>query len=209
MLLVWLRLQQTFKLTVDDIANLDVGNGIFGEKRAKKIIEEIDKKRELTIDQFLGSLGIDHLGKRRVEIIRKAAKGKLDTVQDWLSGSIQKNADKLGIPNIAESIYDGLEKSNIHELLRAGVTIKKVATKKAVVDGKLSGTVFVLTGSFSRPKSELKTDIEAAGGSIGSSVSKKTSFLVQSDPTSTSSKSKKANELGVEIISEDHLMKLL
>ena len=200
-----------YRLSVNDIANLNVGNGVFGEKRAKKILEEIEKTKELTVDEFLGSLGIDHLGKRRVQIIREAAKGKLDTVEDWLSGSIQNNAEEWGVPNIAESIHDSLIqcKSQIYDLLAAGIKIKKIEQKKVSTGGKLSGRRFVLTGEFSRTKKEIEADIEAAGGEIASSVSKKLDFLIQADKNSTSSKSKKAKKLGVEILSEDDLMHML
>ena len=200
-----------YRLKVNDISTLNVGNGVFGDKRANKIIEEIEQRKELTIDEFLGSLGIDHLGKRRVEIIRNAANGELDTLEDWIDNDkLIKNANEWGIPNIAATIQDGLEsyKSIIYDLLSVGVTIKNIVKKQKVV-GKLTGYTFVLTGAFSRIKSEIEADIEACGGEISSSVSKKLNYLVQSDPNSSSSKSKKANELGVKIISEKELENML
>jgi DNA ligase (NAD+) len=201
-----------YRLTVNDISTLNVGNGIFGDKRANKIVEEIEKSKELTIDEFLGSLGIDHLGKRRVEIIRVAANGELDTLEDWLdkNSKLVKNSAAWGIPNIAATIQDGLEnyKNIIYDLISVGVTIKKIIKKQKVI-GKLTGKTFVLTGSFSRIKNDIEADIEACGGEIASSVSKKLNYLVQSDSNSTSSKSKKANELGVKIISEKELEKML
>ncbi len=201
-----------YRLTVNDIATLNVGNGVFGDKRANKIVEEIEKSKELTIDEFLGSLGIDHLGKRRVEIIRIAANGELDTIEDWLdkNNKLVNNASAWGIPNIASIIQDGLEnyKDIIYDLISVGVKIKKIIKKQKVI-GKFTDKTFVLTGVFSRIKNEIETDIKACGGEISSSVSKRLNYLVQSDPNSASSKSKKANKLGVKIISEKELEKML
>jgi len=68
---------------------------------------------------------------------------------------------------------------------------------------------FLFTGTFSVKRSDLEKMVVAKGGTIGSSVNTALNYLVQSDPTSTSSKSKKAKTLGVKIIGEDEFMELL
>jgi len=74
--------------------------------------------------------------------------------------------------------------------------------------GPLSGKSFCLTGTMSRSRKDIESDIILAGGMI-SSVKKGLTYLVQADPSSTSSKSKKAQKLGIEIIGEDALMRMI
>lgn len=69
--------------------------------------------------------------------------------------------------------------------------------------------VFVLTGAMSRPRAEIAADIEDAGHTVKASITAEVTHLVQSDPFSQSSKSKKAAALGVTIIGEDQLMTLI
>jgi DNA ligase (NAD+) len=72
--------------------------------------------------------------------------------------------------------------------------------------GTLTGRQFVITGSLSRPREEVEKDIRNAGGKTSSSVSKNTFALVTNDTDSSSSKMKKAKELGIPIWSEDQLL---
>ena len=75
----------------------------------------------------------------------------------------------------------------------------------------LSGLVFVITGSLVHfaNRSELKEKIEALGGKVTGSVTKKTSYLINNDTSSGSSKNKKAAELGIPVISEEDFLKML
>lgn len=191
-----------------ELASLQCGT-MLGEKRVASIIEEIEKKRKLTIDLFLGSLGLPHLGRRRVQLIREAVP-LFNDLAPWLEGKLIENADQAGVPGIAEAIQVGIDRSrNMIEDLLTQVKIVKPEPKKAATGGKLSGQSFVLTGTMSRSRKEIEADIEAAGGTIGSDVSKGLGFLVQADPSSQSSKSKKAAKLGIPVISEEQLMEML
>lgn len=75
----------------------------------------------------------------------------------------------------------------------------------------LAGMTFVITGSLDRYENRdaLKADIEKAGGKVAGSVSAKTSYLINNDVTSSSSKNKKARELGIEILSEEDFLKMI
>ena len=76
---------------------------------------------------------------------------------------------------------------------------------------KLSGLTFVITGSLEHfgNRSEMKNQIEALGGKVTGSVTKKTSYLINNDAASTSSKNKKAAELGIPVISEEEFLKMI
>lgn len=76
---------------------------------------------------------------------------------------------------------------------------------------KLSGMTFVITGSLNHfeNRSEMKNRIEALGGKVTGSVTKKTSYLVNNDTTSASSKNKKAAELGIPVISEEEFLAMI
>jgi len=107
---------------------------------------------------------------------------------------------------MSASIVKGLVDMNgIIVLLLQHVEVEEVQE----VTGPLVGFTFCLTGSMSRNRKEIAKDIEAAGGEIKSSVGAGLSYLVQADPSSESSKTKKAEKHGTEVISEEHLMELM
>ena len=119
-----------------------------------------------------------------------------------------KYAKELGIPNIAKEIQKGIDakKGLIEELLIVGIRLvvpEKVEQKTGTV-GSLGS--YCLTGTMSRPRKEIAADIVKAGGSVVDDI-RENVVLVQADPSSQSSKSKKANKLGCPIISEEDLMK--
>jgi DNA ligase (NAD+) len=182
------------------------GKTRLGEKRADKFLEGIDKIRSLTLSEFLGSLGVFGLGKRRVALIQAALPGKMDTLDNWLDDTLVKNAQEAGVPNIAARIHEELvqNKALILECLKNGVTITKPAPKS-----KSSKGLICITGALSISKSESKKLIEAAGYTFTDSFSKDLNFLVAADPSKASSKLVKAQKHGIRIISEEELMKLV
>jgi DNA ligase (NAD+) len=94
-----------------------------------------------------------------------------------------------------------------HNGLAAKAPVSRVVntTGTSVVAGKK----FVLTGAASRPRKEIAADIEAAGGIVADAINGTVQFLVQSDPSSKSSKTKKAEQLGIKVISEETLMHMI
>ena len=208
----------------------------YGQTRAVKLIEEIGKKKELTVDEFLGSLGVIHLGKRRVQIIREAwvkAKGQSVAKPDYLSklapwfsevlpdvengddpagcySFICQHADILGIPGIAPQIQKGLDeaKAVVDDLLAAGVKIVAPDPVSApAADARLAGKSFCFSGC--RMDDTQKVRLQSLGGDEKSGVSKGLSFLVVKDASSTSSKAVKAKEVGAEVIGLDKFEELI
>ena len=183
-----------------------------GDKRATSILEAIDGRRELTLNQFLGSLGLDHLGKRRVEIMIKAANGELDQLGSWRSGML-RNLDfaaQVGVPGIGGEIQDGIDAMSvvIDKLLANGVVILEKQLQSAAhenlqtvcISGKLHS---------GKKKADYEESLLRVGYALLDEVTKGLNFLVLADPDSTSSKAEKARKLGIQIISEDQLIELI
>ena len=110
----------------------------------------------------------------------------------------------------ASNLVLGLSKKSemIDSLLANGVNPSDFVVAKKV-EGGISGMTFVITGSLSRPRNEIAKAIKDAGAKVSSSVSKNTSAVVTNDTDSTSSKMKKAKDLGLEIWNEDKLFEMI
>lgn len=208
-----------YTLTASDIENLQVNSGVLGHSRATEIVNNIQGKKDLKLSDFLGSLGIDLLGRRRVDQLRKKAYGKLDVLEDWLNDENWINpaehirAKGLSIEgmgdSIRQSIRDGINENRdlINKLLQNGVTVtdgKQVEVGKNVLDG----VSFCFTGTR-----ECILQVEMLGAEIKNSVAKSKpspDFLVQKDPLSTSGKTKNAEANGhTKVISLDYLKKCI
>ena len=178
-----------------------------GEKRASSILEAIDAKRQLRLDQFLGSMGLFYLGKRRVELMTKAAKGELDTVEQWQSGRLRDAAfaKLVGVPEVGAQIQNGIDAASdlITRLQANGVRL--TAQQKPDTSGM---TTVCITGKL--PSGKKKADyfaaLEAQGILLVDDVAKGLDYLVMADPSASSTKSMKAVKLGIKIISEDQLV---
>ncbi len=184
-----------------------------GKKRAATILQGIEARRELTLVDFLGSLGIDRLGKRRVELMVNAAAGKLNTLADWREGRLREEAfaESVGAPNTGAAIQDGIESMAelIDGLLAAGVVVSD-ATPVAALPGAEAKKTVCISGKLpsGRKKADYEQALDAAGYHLVDKVNQDLTYLVLADPDSSSSKAKKARQLGVEIIPEERLQEL-
>lgn len=185
-----------------------------GEKRTASILNAIDATRVLSLSQFLGSLGLDHLGKRRVELMIKAAQGSLNTLSDWRSGRLREPAmaEQAGAPNIGATIQDGIDAMGavIDKMLANGVTVKDaVEVASDLAPDKPENSVCI---SGKLPSGKKKADYDAplrlVGYKLVDDVIKGLTYLVLADPASASSKAVKARKLGVAVISEEELISL-
>ncbi len=185
-----------------------------GERRTDSILQAIDATRTLTLSQFLGSLGLDHLGKRRVELMIKAAGGAMDTLTDWRSGKLRDPAVAIlaGVPNIGGSIQDGIDAMGpvIDKMLTRGVIVQDVSPGGNSAETATLAQTVCISGKL--PSGKKKADYEAplreAGFALVDDVSKGLTYLVLADPVSNSSKAEKARKLGIPVISEDALIEL-
>jgi len=207
-----------YTLTVEQIQDVVLDGGVrIGTSRATEIVKNIQGKKKLALHTFLGSLGIDLLGRRRVQLLRKEANGQLDRLEDWLDDN---KLATIQIPGLGDTIRDAIRagideyRPMIQEMVRKGVTIDGESSEPATTEiageakeepGKpLVGVSCCWTGTRA-----YIDEFEAQGGTVKSGISKGLHLLVQKDATSTSNKTMKAESLGVRIISVEALKKLL
>ena len=200
-----------YALKVEDLKDLELeGGGRIGHSRSQKIVDVIQSKSELSLSVFLGSLGIELLGRRRVQLLINDANGDLDSLDDWLDDQklTSINLPGFGIA-VRTAVRTGIDenRSLIAKMISNGVTIKmasQMPTKKKNDGIDFSSLSFCFTGTR-----QCLQEVQDAGGEIKSGVSKKLHYLVQKDPLSKSSKTRKAEECGVKVISVDFLSDVL
>lgn len=180
----------------------------FGEKSYERLMTGIKKASVTTLPRFIYSLGILNIGLANAKVLCKEyhhdfSSLRTATVEDLSS------IDGIG-PVIAKTFVDYFADevhNRIVDHLLALVTIEK---PEESADDTLKGKVFVITGSVDHfaNRNELKAFIESKGGKVTGSVTGKTSYLINNDTTSTSSKNKKARELGIPILSEEDFIEM-
>lgn len=179
----------------------------FGERSYEKLITALENSRQTTLAKFIYSLGISNIGLSNAKMICNALGNDLEHIRH---ATVEELTAIDGVGDvIARSFADYFaspeHNKTVDDLLQE-ITLETVQTDSQAQD--LSGLVFVITGSLEHfeNRSALKETIENAGGKVTGSVTKKTSYLINNDIASTSSKNKKAKELGVPIITEEQAM---
>ncbi|MDD6919981.1 MAG: NAD-dependent DNA ligase LigA [Eubacteriales bacterium] len=189
----------------DEIINMDG----FGQKSYDNIISAVENSRKTTLSRIIYALGIEGVG---VVNARNIAKHCNDSWDRFIS--INKE-DLLSVDGIGDVLsqaivgyLDDLDKLSIANSLVAELTIEET---KIIENDLLGGKTFVVTGSIAKFKNrkELQQVILDNGGNVSSSISKNTTYLINNDILSQSSKNKKAKELGIDIISEDDFLAML
>jgi len=198
------RLSDVFALDADTLEGLER----VGEKSAANLMEALDGARRTTLPRFLIALGIRNVGGTGAELLARHF-GDLEPLMEASADEIAR-IEGVG-PVIAESVAaffaDERNRAEVRRLRELGVEWEPVEPVRPD-EGPLAGKTFVLTGSLPTWKrSDAKSRIEAAGGRVTSSVSKKTDYLVAGEDPG--SKLAKAEELGVTVLDEDGLRELL
>jgi DNA ligase (NAD+) len=179
----------------------------FGEKKISNLMASIEAAKNRPLAQLLSSLGIDGVGGKIAADIANAF-GSIDALID---ASVEEIDAVEGIGNVlAESIADWFKEPYHQQVLAKmrAAGVKMIGEAKVVAGNQFDGLTFVLTGSLpTLSREEAEALIEAHGGKISGSVSKKTSYVLMGE--SPGSKADKARDLGVKIISEDDLRQLL
>ncbi len=185
-----------------------VGLEGFGLKSYENIIASVDASRNTELTRVIYGLGIINVGHATAKLICKHFKDDIEAI-------ISAEADEfLEIEGIGEVIADGIvayfaDETNIRNL-NALITELNIIIEENNMEQDLSGMTFVITGSLLTfaNRDELKKLIEDRGGKVAGSVSAKTSYLINNDTTSQSSKNKKAKSLNIPIISEQDFLNL-
>ncbi|MCL2573194.1 MAG: NAD-dependent DNA ligase LigA [Defluviitaleaceae bacterium] len=184
----------------------------FGEKSYNKLIDAIEKSKTPHLANFIFALGIDNVGLSGAKLLCRNFNYSLNAIR---AAQVEDFVDIEGFGEvIAQSIYDYFcNNSNIAILNAALPHLIFIKEEVVTVDenSPIFSKTFVITGDLTHHKNrkELQNLIESLGGKAAGSVSAKTNYLINNDATSTSGKNKKAQELGVAIITETDFIALL
>ena len=181
----------------------------FGEKSYRKLIESVKKARTTTLPRVVYSLGIAGIGLANAKVICRELKYDVEAL---LMVTEEELNEIQGVGEVLAKAFTGYfsdakHVENFRKLLEELTIQEETSTKKQIFEG----VNFVITGSVTHfaNRGEVKELIESLGGKVTGSVTSKTNYLINNDVTSTSSKNKKANELGIPIISEETFLELV
>jgi len=178
----------------------------WGELSARRVLNELEKAREKPLHRLIFALGLPHVGERASKILAT----RFGSLEALANTDTQTMVDLEGIgPVIAESVERWMDADENRELIARLVArgVDPREEERSSADLPLEGRTFVLTGTLSRPRRELKERLEDLGANVAGSVSRKTTYLVAGE--NAGSKLDKARTLGVEILDEDGLEKLV
>lgn len=181
----------------------------FGEKSYQKLADAIEASRNTELSRVLYALGIPNIGRQASRLI--CAKYKTADELEKLTAAELTSIDGIGevlANDFVKFFADEKNLAEFHNLL-AELNITEAAEVNS--GSAIAGKTFVITGAVHiwKNRDELKAFIEQNGGKAAGSVSSKTDYLINNDNTSTSSKNKKAQELGVPIITEEEFQALI
>ena len=193
-----------YDLTFEQIASLKKN----GTKFAQNLINSINKSKQNELYRLITALGIRHVGTKAAKVLAR----KYRTIDNLANASFESLSETSDIGEVvANSIIDFFAqeqtKDLIQRLVKAGVNIKQEENDQEI-DQRFAGKTFVLTGTLEHfTREEAGNIIEKFGGKVSGSVSKKTSFVLAGEEAG--SKLTKANELGIQVLSEQEFMELI
>lgn len=189
-------LSDLYELDVEDVIKLPG----FARLSSENLVKAIEKTVGCDLNRFIYALGIPNVGENTSKELAK----HFGSWSKFVQGT---EADFTSIQDIGPTTARSIDKylgENFGELSKLADYVKPSNAVIAEVGDSLAGQILVVTGTMSRPRSEIEAMIEAAGGKISGSVSKKTSVVVVGEDAG--SKHSKAKELGIKIWSEDELI---
>lgn len=180
----------------------------FGQKSFDNLMASLERAKKTTLAKVIYSLGIANIGLANAKVICKYFDDDLEKIRNASEEEISA-IEGIG-PVIAKSLSDYFHKEENNQRLDHLLGHLHIIHEENSEEQIFAGKTFVITGSVEHfaNRSEAKTFIEARGGKVTGSVTKKTDYLINNDKTSTSSKNKKAQELGIPILSERDFLEL-
>ncbi len=190
----------------EDIKNMDG----FGEKSYNNLIKSIENSKKPELPNFIYALGINHVGLSNAKLLCKNINydiNKLFTISQQELVEIDGFGDVIA-HSICSYFSDSKNKELIDKILNI-ISFAEVYVSSELENINVKEKTFVITGDLNEFKNrkELQGKIEALGGKVTGSVTKKTDYLINNDILSESSKNKKAKELGIPIITEEQFIK--
>jgi DNA ligase (NAD+) len=191
-----------YSLTEEQLLQLER----IGKKSARSLLAEIENSKKLPLNRVLFALGIRFVGERTAQLLAEAF-GSMDALMEASVEELEA-VDEVG-PRVAQAIQEFFAESKnralVEKLRHAGLTFTAEKKQKSA---QLKGMTFVLTGTMADlTREEAKARIEAAGGRVSGSVSKKTNYVVAGEEAG--SKLDKARELKVPVIEQAQLLEML
>lgn len=180
----------------------------FGEKSIENLLREVENSKENSLERLLFGLGIRYVGKKTAKILSKYYK--------TMDNLIKADFDELkSIPDIgdviANSIIDYFNNEKnidlINRLKSQGINMRYTGMDIDTTNDNINGKTFVITGTLSVPRDEIKEKLESLGANVTGSVTKKTDYVIAGDKAG--SKYDKALELGITIINEEEYIKMI
>lgn len=183
----------------------------FGEKSTRKLMENIEKSKDITLDKFISALSIPLIGITASKDIAKFCNYDIEKFKLIMGKSSYKFTKIEGFGDkMARSLFDWWS-DNVEEFLELERHFRFKKIENNINVDKLKGQNFVITGKLHHftNRDALKEKIESFGGKVVGSISSNTSFLINNDVNSTSSKNNKAKKLNIPIVSEDDFIKMI
>ena len=180
----------------------------FGQKSFDNLMVSLEKAKKTTLAKVIYSLGITGIGLANAKVICKYFDDDIEKIRHADEEEISA-IEGIG-PVIAGSMADYFKSAENNQKLDHLLSHLHLVHEETSAEQVFAGKTFVITGSvehFSN-RSEAKEFIEARGGKVTGSVTKKTDYLINNDKTSASSKNKKAQKLGIPILSEEDFLEL-
>ena len=189
----------------DEIVEMDG----FGEKSFENLMTSLDKAKETTLAKVIYSLGIANIGLANAKVICRYFNNDLEKIRHASLEEISE-IDTIG-PVIAGNLVSYFQDEENNRRLDHLMSFLHIQDEGPKQEQIFAGMNFVITGSLVHfgNRSEAKELIESLGGKVTGSVTKKTNYLINNDIQSSSSKNKKARELGIPILSEEDFLNLV
>lgn len=181
----------------------------FGEKSFQNLMESLEKAKKTELPRVIYALGIPNIGLANAKMICKEFAYDIEKIRHLTEEELAR-VDGIG-PVIAKSFVDYFAKEGRQEKIdRLLSHLELPEPPKTEAEQDMQGLIFVITGSVEHfaNRNEVKAEIEKRGGKVTGSVTSKTSYLINNDTTSNSSKNKKARELGIPVLSEETFMEM-
>jgi DNA ligase (NAD+) len=188
-----------YRLTMDDLLSLEG----FKEKKSRNLLDAIEKSKGAECWRFVNGLGIEHIGEvASKQLCERFGLAFVDATEEELLA-----IDGFG-KEMAASLLEFVRVNREQiEALRDVVSPAEPQRKAEAADNPFKGKTVVLTGTMSRPRPQIKAELEALGAKVSGSVSKKTDFVIYGEEAG--SKYDKAKALGVVTLTEDEMKGML
>lgn len=182
-----------------------------GEKSVSTLLKSIEKSRDIKLENFITALGISNIGLSAAKTISKACNGDFNTLWDmWNQDYDFTQLDDFG--EITADSFVNYFDAYINDIYNLATEMRfiKCECKSEVADNPFNGKSVAVTGKLIHfTRDSINTKLESLGAKPASGVTAKTDYLINNDPTSSSSKNKKANELNIPIITEDEFLTMI